>query len=160
MAECVKRIYMNYWLVKTEPNAYSIADLKRDKKTSWEGVRNYQARNFMRAMQVGDGVLFYHSGKDAGVYGVAKVAAKAHADASQFDKKDSHFDPKATKEKPIWECVDLGFVKEFKRPVPLGALRAEPSLRSMVILQQGSRLSVTPVSEKEFKAVLALAKEL
>jgi predicted RNA-binding protein with PUA-like domain len=149
---------MNYWLVKTEPGSYSIADLKRDKRVAWEGVRNYQARNFMRDMKVGELVLFYHSSAEVvGVYGVAKVEAAAHADASQFDKKDSHFDPKATAAKPIWECVDLGFVEQFKEPIPLGALRAEPALRGMLLLQQGSRLSVMPVSEREFKHIRELA---
>ena len=149
---------MQYWLVKSEKSAYAISDLKRDKKTAWEGVRNYQARNFMRAMSVGDQVLFYHSGEDAGVYGIAKVVASAHADATQFNKKDSHYDPKATHEKPIWECADIGFVEEFKRPVLLAQLRQEPALKTMLILRPGSRLSVTPVSEKEFKKIAQLSK--
>ncbi len=144
---------MNYWLVKTEAAAYSIDDLKRDKRTAWEGVRNYQAHNFMQAMQVGELVLFYHSGGEKGIFGVAKVVAKAHADLSQFNKKDSHFDPKATKEKSIWFCVDLAFVEKFKKPVVLGAIKADPNLRGIVLAQQGSRLSVQPVSEKHFNYI-------
>ncbi len=150
---------MNYWLVKTEPTAYAIADLRKERRTAWEGVRNYQARNFMREMRVGELVLFYHSScEPAGVYGLAKVVAAAHADASQFNAKDSHYDPRATKAKPIWECVDLAFVEEFTHPVALSALRQEPALRGMVLLRPGSRLSVQPVSEKEFRHIQALAK--
>ena len=105
--------YMNYWLLKSEPTAYSIDDLKRDKKTSWGGVRNYQARNFMKEMKVGDMCLFYHSSTEPiGVFGVAKVTKTAYADPSQFNKRDSHYDPKASKEKPIWFCPDISFVKK------------------------------------------------
>jgi predicted RNA-binding protein with PUA-like domain len=149
---------MNYWLMKTEPTAYSIDDLKRDKRTAWEGVRNYQARNFMKEMKAGDLVLFYHSSADpAGVFGIAKVAAPAHPDLSQFNKKDSHFDPKATKEKPIWYCVDIAFVEKFSEPVPLGAIKNDPTLRGIMVTQQGSRLSVQPVSEGHFKYLRKMA---
>ncbi len=149
---------MNYWLVKTEADCYSINDLKSDRKTSWGGVRNYQARNFMRDnMEIGDLVLFYHSGgtKEAptGVYGLAKVASKPHADETQFNKRDDHFEPKATREKPIWFCVDLAFVKRFNHPVTLSDIKFEPSLKGMMLTQQGSRLSVQPVSEKHFKII-------
>jgi len=149
---------MQYWLIKTEPTAYSIDDLKRDKKTSWEGVRNYQARNFMRDMAVGDRVLFYHSSCEVpGVYGMAKVAAKAHADATQFDRKDSHFDPKARKEKPIWECVDVAFVTKFKKPIALVAIKREKALKGMVLVQPGSRLSVQPVTKTQFDCIVEMA---
>lgn len=148
---------MNYWLMKSEASCYSIQDLKRDKKTAWTGVRNYQARNFMRSMQVGDLVLFYHSNgtpkEPAGVYGIAKVCAAAHSDETQFDKKDDHYDPKATKAKPIWECVDIAFVKEFKNPVRLDEIKFEPQLSGMMVAQRGSRLSVQPVSERHFKMI-------
>jgi predicted RNA-binding protein with PUA-like domain len=107
-----------YWLIKSEMDCYSIDDLKRDKKTSWTGVRNYQARNFMMNMNTGDVVFFYHSNgsikSPTGIYGIAKVSSLAHPDQSQFDKKDEHFDPKSKQEKPIWYCVDVGFVKKFK----------------------------------------------
>jgi predicted RNA-binding protein with PUA-like domain len=149
---------MQYWLLKSEPSAYSIDNLKRDKRVAWEGVRNYQARNYMRDMQVGDLALFYHSSANPmGVFGVVKVVAAAHPDESQFDKKDSHFDPKATREKPIWECVDVGFAEKFKEPVLLGVIKADPALKGIMVAAQGSRLSVQPVSEKHFKHILQLA---
>jgi predicted RNA-binding protein with PUA-like domain len=145
---------MNYWLFKSEPRAYSIHDLKRDKKTAWEGVRNYQARNFMQHMQVGDLALFYHSSVEPmGVFGVVKVVAATHVDESQFNKKDSHFDPKATRAKPIWYCVDVAFVEEFKEPVLLGAIKADPNLRGIMLAAPGSRLSVQPVSQKHFEYI-------
>jgi predicted RNA-binding protein with PUA-like domain len=150
---------MNYWLLKSEPTAYSISDLKRDKRTAWEGVRNYQARNFLKEMKVGDLALFYHSSTDPNaVVGVAKIVAAAHPDDTQFNKKDSHFDPKATKEKPIWFCPDIAFVEMFKNPVPLGAIKADKKLEGIVLAQQGSRLSVQPVSKAHFEHIRALGK--
>ena len=106
----------NYWLMKSEPNTYSIDDLKKDAKTIWDGVRNYQARNFMmRDMQVGDTVLFYHSSADpSGVSGIAKVSRKALPDPTQFDKKSKYYDPKSTKEKPRWYCVEVSYQEKFK----------------------------------------------
>ena len=152
---------MNYWLLKSEPTAYSIDDLKRDKKTAWEGVRNYQARNFMQQMAAGDLALFYHSSSETkGVFGVAKIVAKAHADDSQFNKKDSHFDPKATKAKPIWYCVDVQFVEKFAEPVLLGAIKADPALRGIMLAAPGSRLSVQPVSQKHFGYIRAVGKRI
>lgn len=149
---------MNYWLLKTEPTAYSIDDLKRDTRTAWEGVRNYQARNFMRQMAAGDQALFYHSSCEVtGVYGIARVVAKAHVDETQFDKKDSHYDPKATRQKPIWECVDIGFVKKFTGPVPLTAIKRERELKGMVLVQPGSRLSVQPVTKAQFEHIVTMA---
>ena len=143
---------MNYWLMKTEGGCYSIDDLKRDKTTAWEGVRNYMARNFMvRDMSLGDLVLFYHSSSDpTGIFGIAKVVKSAHPDESQFNKKDEHYDPKATREKPIWQCVDVAFVEKWKEPVTLLRMRLDPKLDGMVLLQRGSRLSIQPVSEKHF----------
>ncbi len=156
---------MNYWLIKSEAGCYSIDDLKKDKKTSWGGVRNYQARNFMmRDMQVGDGVLFYHSGgphkgkAEPGVYGLAKVASNAHSDETQFNKKDEHYDAKATKEKPIWYCVDMAFVKKFKVPVTLPEIRLDPAFAGMPLLARGQRLSVMPVSKKHFEYMLTLVR--
>src|SRR4051812_40672289 len=112
---------MNYWLIKSEADCYSIDDLKHDKRTAWEGVRNYQARNFMmQDMKVGDLALFYHSSSEpTGVFGIAKVVNASHVDDSQFDPKDDHFDPKAKREKPIWYCVDVAFVEKFPNPVSL-----------------------------------------
>lgn len=145
---------MNTWLMKSEPETYSIDDLERDGVTAWNGVRNYQARNFMRAMRVGDRVLFYHSSTELpGVAGVAEVCAAAHPDVSQFDRKGEYFEPRATKEKPVWECVDVRFVAKFRRIVALAALRDRPELKSMTLLQKGSRLSVQPVTATHFDAV-------
>ena len=153
---------MNYWLVKSEGSCYSIDDLKQDKETAWTGVRNYQARNFMRDMKKSDQVFFYHSNgtpqEPNGIYGIAKVSGPAHADETQFDKKDDHYDPRATKEKPIWECVDITFVKKFKHPVTLEGVKFEPSLKGMMLTQRGSRLSVQPVSEKHFNEIVKMAK--
>ena len=150
---------MNYWLIKSEGDCYSIDDLKRDKRTPWTGVRNYQARNFMsQGMQKGDSVFFYHSNgtpkTPSGIYGVAKVASAPHADLTQFDPKDMHFEPKASPQKPIWICVDMQFVKKFKQPVTLDTIKANPHLRGMEVCRRGSRLSVMPVSERDFKEIL------
>lgn len=148
---------MKYWLMKSEPDVFSIDNLKKDKTTMWEGVRNYQARNSMKEMQVGDGVLFYHSSTEPpGVAGIAKVSKVAGPDASQFDKKSEYFDPKATKEKPIWFCVQLEYAETFKNFVSLAELRENKSLADMVVLQKGSRLSVQPVDKKHFDIVKKL----
>lgn len=148
----------HYWLVKSEPESYGIEHLKKDKKTAWTGVRNFQARNYMRAMQLGDLVLFYHSNtKEPGVYGIAKVASKPYADPTQFDASSHYFEKRATKEKPMWELVDLAFVKKLAQPVLLPQLRDDVRTSTMQILRPGSRLSVTPVTEKEYEGVLALA---
>jgi predicted RNA-binding protein with PUA-like domain len=146
-----------YWLVKSEPDCYSIDDLARDGKTMWDGVRNYQARNFMRAMKVGDGVLFYHSNAaPMSVVGIAKVCREAYADYTAQDPANDHFDPSATAENPIWMMVDVEYVGKFPRPVTLAELKASPETSGMVVAQKGSRLSVTPVSETHYKAVLAM----
>ena len=108
---------MKYWLIKSEGSCYSIDDLKKDKVTPWSGIRNYQARNFMRdSMSIGDLVLFYHSGEDKAVVGVAKVISSSHADLTAMDKKDDHYDPKSTIDNPIWMCVDVTLVKKLKPP--------------------------------------------
>ncbi len=149
---------MRHWLVKTEPDAFSIDDLKRLKKDAWSGVRNYQARNYMKEMRVGDPILFYHSSTlPPGIVGLAKVVTAAHADDTQFDKKGKYFDPKASKAKPIWFCADVGFVKKFPRLISLEELRGISVLKEMVLLERGSRLSVQPVMEKEFAAILKIA---
>lgn len=152
----------NYWLLKSEGDCYGIDDLKKDKKTSWTGIRNYQSRNFMmKDMSVGDVVLFYHSGGNdenpTGIYGLARVSRLAHEDPTQFDKKDDHFDPKATKEKPIWYCVDITFVKKFKSPITLAQIKFDPKLEGMRVREVGSRLSVQPVSIKHGEYILKKA---
>ncbi len=150
---------MKYWLMKTEPSAFSIDDLQRKKVETWDGVRNFQARNFMIEMEEGDGILFYHSStKPNGVYGLAKVAKKAHPDLSQFDSKGHYFDPKATKEKPIWHCVDVEFVQKFREPVTLEQIKADAKLEGMRVRAIGSRLSVQPVSRDHFDYIVKIAK--
>jgi predicted RNA-binding protein with PUA-like domain len=146
------------WLMKSEPDTYSISHLKKDGATLWTGVRNYQARNFMmKDMQVGDMVLFYHSNAEPpGVAGLAQVSKVAQPDPSQFDKKSEVFDPKATKEKPNWFCVEVKFVSQFKKFISLDDLRAEKSLANMLVLKKGQRLSIQPVTEKEFETVKKL----
>ncbi|WP_295904546.1 EVE domain-containing protein [uncultured Bdellovibrio sp.] len=146
---------MKYWLMKSEPDVYSIDQLHKDKTTPWEGVRNYQARNYMQKdMQVGDLVLFYHSNAEPpGVAGIAKVSKLAFPDKTQFEKKSEYFDAKATKEKPIWFCVEVEYVAKFKNLVSLSDLRDNEKLSDMVVLQKGSRLSVQPVEKKHFDIV-------
>lgn len=151
---------MRHWLVKSEPDSYSIDDLARDGRTEWDGVRNHQARNFMRDdMKVGDLVLFHHSGADpAGVVGVAKVVRTAHPDHTAWTPGHPHRDPKSTPDAPIWMMVDLAFVERFPAVVPLATLKADPSLKGMPLLQRGQRLSVMPVEAQHFKRVVALGR--
>ncbi len=152
------QVSTGFWLAKSEPDVYGISDLKRDKRTLWEGVRNYQARNFMRAMQKGDRVLFYHSNSDpSGVAGVATVSALAQPDPLQFDKRSEFFDAAATKEQPRWSAVELAYETEFARVISLEELRSVKALSTLLILQRGNRLSVTPVQPAEFRAICALA---
>jgi predicted RNA-binding protein with PUA-like domain len=148
-----------YWLVKSEPTTYGIEHLKRDRRTPWTGVRNFQARNFMRdEMRVGDGVLFYHSNCAVpGVYGLARVASKPYPDETQFDPKSEYYDPRATRERPVWQLVDIAFSKALKAPVPLETIRATKALAGMRVLAKGNRLSITPVEPEEYAAVLKLA---
>jgi predicted RNA-binding protein with PUA-like domain len=149
---------MKYWLIKSEPESYSLDDLAKDKKTWWENVRNYQARNFMKEMQPGDMMLFYHSSADPnGVVGLAKVAQAAAPDKTQFDRKSDAFDSKATLENPIWFCVQVEFVEKFKKVVSLAEIKSEKTLAEMLVVQRGQRLSVQPVMEKHFKKILQLS---
>ena len=151
---------MRYWLMKSEPDVYSIDHLARDKSTHWNGVRNYQARNFMRdQMQIGDKVLFYHSNCEVpAIVGVAEVSKLAYPDPSQFDRKSKYYDDKSTHENPRWLNVDIRFMKKI-RPVTLAAMRDHKPLETMRILQRGNRLSITPVDPKEWKEVMAMADE-
>jgi predicted RNA-binding protein with PUA-like domain len=145
-----------HWLVKSEPTSYSIDDLKKDKKTPWTGVRNYTARNFMRdGMRPGDPVLFYHSSCPVpGVYGVAKVASEAYPDPTQFDSKSPYYDPKATKEKPIWYLVDMSFVTKLKESVTLEQMKKDARLKNMTLLQRGNRLSIIIVKPTDFENIV------
>lgn len=151
---------MQYWLMKTEPNTYSIDDLKHDKRTEWDGVRNYQARNFMcDDMKVGDKVLFYHSNaKPSGIAGIAKVCSKAYPDPTQFDPKSDYYDPKATQEKPRWFLVDVCFVRKFEEIIPLQTIKEDRRFAHMPLVQKGQRLSVQPVPAKDFHTIEKMAK--
>lgn len=148
-----------YWLMKSEPEVYSIHDLERDGTTSWEGVRNYQARNYMRdEMAVGDAVLFYHSNASPpGVAGLATVARTAYPDPTARDSQSDYFDPKASDEDPRWLMVDLAFHERFPTLVPLDELRRAPGLEKMLVINR-SRLSVQPVTPGEFDVVVALGR--
>jgi len=147
---------MRYWLMKSEPDEFSIDDLARAPRrgSAWFGVRNYQARNFMRdQMQIGDQVLFYHSScAEPGIAGVAEVCAKAYPDKTQFDPKSKYYDAQATRDKPRWVCVDVRFVKKT-RPVGLSELRRHKELAGMRLLARGNRLSITPVDPGEWKFI-------
>ena len=150
-----------FWLMKSEPNAYSITDLKKDKKAFWDGVRNYQARNFMmRDMKKGDKVLFYHSNaKPSGVTGLAVVCEEAKADLTALDKKSKYYDPKSTKEKPRWFAVTVQFVKAFNKIISLEELRQEKVLKNMALLKKGQRLSVLPVTEREYQHIVQMSQK-
>ena len=149
-----------YWLVKSEPDVFSFDDLlaSPDRTTCWDGVRNYQARNFMRDdMKVGDGVLFYHSNsKPMGIAGVAEVVRAAYPDHSAFDANDAHHDPKSKPESPTWMMVDIRAVEPLSPLITLDELRSMPALDGMELLRRGSRLSVQPVSAEHWKTILAL----
>ncbi|MCC2640414.1 MAG: uncharacterized protein K0S45_827 [Nitrospira sp.] len=150
-----------YWLMKSEPTVFSIDDLARSRKqtTSWEGVRNYQARNFMRAMKVGDQVLFYHSSSDPpSVVGIAEVVTTAYPDATQFDKRDAHYDPGSDPNRPRWDVVDIRFVRKFITALPLNLLRELAGLAGMELLRKGSRLSVQPVKGTEWHEIIRLER--
>lgn len=149
-----------YWLMKCEPEAYTIEDLERDGSTTWEGVRNYQARNSMRDdMKIGDGVLFYASNADpSGAAGVAEISREAYPDPFAFQKGHHYFDPDSDPGNPTWYMVDVRFVEKFPAVVPLATLKATPGLDKMVVTQKGSRLSVQPVTPREFEIVLALGR--
>jgi predicted RNA-binding protein with PUA-like domain len=149
---------MNYWLMKTEPDVFSIDTLKTKGVAPWDGVRNYQARNHMRAMAVGDRVLFYHSSADpSGVAGLAEIARTAYPDHTSWDPKSHYFDSASTPEKPRWDMVDLRYVSTFKNFLPLGDLREIPELSEMVLLQR-SRLSVQPVEKRHYDLIVKLGK--
>ena len=148
---------MNYWLMKSEPDVFSFEDLKaRPKQTEpWDGVRNYQARNFMRdSMKVGDLILFYHSNtKPPGVAGIAEVASAPYPDPTAFDKQSKYYDSKSDQHSPRWILVDVKFKADLKQFVSLESIKANPKLSEMRILQKGNRLSITPVTQAEFLAI-------
>ena len=153
---------MAHWLMKSEPGECSIDDVVRapEQAVPWVGVRNYQARNFMRdQMRVGDGVLFYHSScPEPGIAGVCEVASVAYPDATQFDRASPYFDEKSTPEEPRWQHVDVKLVRKT-RLLPLAEMRASPALATMQMLRRGNRLSITPVTAEEWRAVMQLLKK-
>ena len=149
-----------YWLMKCEPGAYTIDDLARDGRTSWEGVRNYQARNFMRdLMQEGDGVLFYASNADpSGVTGLATIAKAGYPDHFAWKQGHKYFDTAGARDTPVWYMVDVGFVERFPSTVSLESLKATKGLERMMVTQKGSRLSVQPVTKAEYEVVRRLGR--
>lgn len=149
----------HHWLMKSEPTSFSFDDLVKSKNSTnhWDGVRNYQARNYMREMRVGDSVLFYHSNCDQpGVVGLAQVVQEAYPDHTQFDPKEIHYDPKAKRDQPIWDMVNLRAIKPLRNPTTLDVLRKTKGLEKMILLRRGSRLSVQPVSLREWEIIVKL----
>ncbi len=147
-----------YWLMKSEPDAFSIDDLKRKGQEAWDGVRNYQARNFMRdGMRPGDQVFFYHSNcATPGIIGIAEVATDAYPDPSQFDPDSKYFDPGSSRDQPRWMLVDVKFVKKLKRTIPLKELQSDPALAEMDLVRKGNRLSVMPVEASEWRHIVGM----
>ena len=151
---------MKHWLFKSEPGTYGIDHLAKDKRTAWTGIRNYQARNFMRdEMRSGDRAFFYHSScEEPGIVGIVEVRGGAYPDETQFDRKSRQYDAAATRDQPRWFNVDVKFVKKT-RPVGLAELRARPELKNMQVLKRGNRLSITPVTSGEWECVMRLLGE-
>jgi len=153
---------MQHWLIKSEPDVFSIHDLAKAKKrtTHWEGVRNYQARNFLRAMKQGDLALYYHSNAEpSAVAGIVEVVREAYPDASAWDPRSDYHDPKASPDNPIWSMVDVKLIEVFSREIPLDELRGVKALAGMELLRRGSRLSVHPVTPAQFRTVQSLASK-
>lgn len=146
---------MKHWLMKSEPDVYSIDDFAREKRTLWEGVRNYQARNFMmKDMKVGESFIYYHSNAEPNcAAGIGKIVSVGIPDPSALNKKSEYYDPKATPKNPIWYCVEVEFLKKFTRPLSLDDLRAEKALAGLPLLKRGNRLSVQPLSANEFQII-------
>ncbi len=149
---------MNYWLMKSEPDAYSIDDLERDGREMWDGIRNYQARNMMRDdMKIGDEVFFYHSNcKEPGIVGIARVVSKPYPDPTQFDSKSKYYDPKSDPDDPRWCLVDVEFVRKTERNVTLSEIKSAKGLDGLILTRKGNRLSIMPVSKKHWNKILSL----
>jgi len=149
---------MAYWLMKSEPDAYSIDDMQRDGRDMWEGIRNYQARNMMRDdMKIGDEVFFYHSNcKEPGIVGIVKVCSKPYPDPVQFDSKSKYYDAGSNPDDPRWILVDVEFVRKLKRTISLAEIKAEKALDDMILTRKGNRLSIMPVAAKHWKKILSL----
>ena len=150
---------MAYWLMKSEPTTYSIDDLERAGTDAWDGVRNHQARNHLRAMRRGDRAFFYHSScPQPAVVGVMEIVREAYPDPTAFDPRSPYHDPRSTPEAPRWYAVDVRFVERLPKPVPLAAIKADPALAELPLVRRGSRLSVMPVTPAQWRRILALAR--
>ncbi len=149
---------MAYWLMKSEPDAYSIDDLERDGREPWDGIRNYQARNTMRdEMKIGDEIFFYHSNcKEPGIVGIMEVASEPYPDPTQFDPQSKYYDPKSTEEDPRWCLVDVAFVRKLKRTITLAEIRETPGLDGLILTRKGNRLSIMPIEKKHWAKLLSL----
>ena len=149
---------MTYWLMKSEPDAYSIDDLERDGREKWDGIRNYQARNMMRDdMKIGEEIFFYHSNcKEPGIVGVARVASAPYPDPTQFDKKSKYHDAKSSADNPRWCLVDVEFVRKLTRNITLTELKAQKTLADMILTRKGNRLSIMPVAKRHWNKILSL----
>lgn len=151
---------LNYWLMKSEPDVFSIDDLRKLKQSPWDGVRNYQARNFMKSMNEGDLVFFYHSScSPAGIVGIAQICKKAYPDYTSWDKNSPYFDPKSAPETPRWYMVDIEFIEKWPRIITLVELKNAPELDKMLLTQKGSRLSVMPITQSEWKFITLLLRK-
>ena len=151
---------MAYWLMKSEPDVYSIDNLAKDGREMWDSIRNYQARNMMRDdMRIGEEIFFYHSScKEPGIVGIMKVASEPYPDPVQFDKKSRYFDEKSSKDNPRWILVDVEFVRKLSRNITLTEIKAEKSLEDMILTRRGNRLSIMPVEKKHWNKILSLGK--
>jgi len=149
---------MAYWLMKTEPSVFSLEDLAQRSREPWDGIRNYQARNFLRSMQVGDDVLFYHSRCPIpGVVGLARICTTARPDPTQFDPTSHYFDPASSPQKPRWDLVDVAYVRSFPRTISLDSLKAHPAFQDSPLIRKGNRLSVLPITPAQWEGILAMA---
>jgi predicted RNA-binding protein with PUA-like domain len=152
---------MNYWLLKSEPDVFSIQDLQQQQQTIWDGVRNYQARNFLRQMQEGDRAFFYHSNtKTPAIVGLMDIVASNIVDPTQFDRCSPYYDPKSTPENPRWQTVKVEFVAEFGRYIALESLKQEFNAEELILIRKGNRLSVLPIAEEIYKRILAMEKKI
>ncbi len=148
---------MNYWLMKSEPETFGIDDLKKMKVDHWDGVRNYQARNFMKDMKKNDLIFFYHSNcKPPGIVGIMEVKKEAYPDFTSYDKKSSYYDPKSSPENPRWFMVDVKFKEKFSEMISLDTLKTIPALKDLALVRRGNRLSIMPVSAKDWQTILKL----
>jgi predicted RNA-binding protein with PUA-like domain len=150
---------MKHWLMKSEPDVYSIDDLARDGREKWDSIRNYQARNMMRDdMRIGDEIFFYHSScAEPAIVGISRVCSKPYPDPTQFDRKSKYYDPKSTQDEPRWILVDVEFVRKFKHPIPLTEIKSHTELADMILTRRGNRLSIMPVEQQHWDFILNLA---